>query len=290
MKSLGLVASVMLLIVVKRSADDSAKAFGQGTFATASIAPATVGTNEGAGVTRLQPGGGFTATNATLRELVAYAYQRHPFDRREVIGGPAWIDTDRFDVTAKASAEHAIDADGGFRQTWAMLGRLLADRFNVKLHEEDRDRPVYALRLARSDGTLGPQLQRTDVDCGVATRSGGAPPQPGKGPPCSTKNPPGRLFANTASLPTIASLLSGHLDRIVVDRTGLIGRFDLELEAFDIKAPPEYKPGPSDVGLPPAKGPSIFIAVREQLGLSLQSETASVPIIVIDHAERPSPD
>ena len=85
------------------------------------------------------------------------------------------------------------------------------------------------------------------------------------------------------------SLLSHHLDRLVIDRTGLTGRFDLELEAFDIKAPPDYKPGPSDLELPPAKGPSIFEAVREQLGLSLRPETASVPVIVIDHAERPSP-
>ena len=199
------------------------------------------------------------------------------------------MDTDRFDVTAKAAAEHAIDADGGFRETWAMLGRLLADRFNMKLHEGDKTRPVYALRLARSDGTLGPKLRKTDVDCGAAMRSGGSPPQPGKSPPCSTKNPPGRFFANTASLPTIASLLSQHLDRLVIDRTGLTGRFDLELEAFDIKAPPDYKPGPSDLELPPAKGPSIVEAVREQLGLSLQPETASVPVIVIDHAERPSP-
>jgi uncharacterized protein (TIGR03435 family) len=285
-----LVAAVMLFSGADRSANDSMKAFGQEAFATASITPTTSGTGEGVGVMRLQPGGGFTATNATLRELVAYAYQRHPFDRREVIGGPAWIDTDRFDVTAKAAAEHAIDADGGFRQTWAMLGRLLADRFTMKLHEEDRDRPVYALRLARRDGTLGPKLQKTDVDCGATMRSGGSPSQPGKGPPCSSKNPPGRLFANTASVPTIASLLSPHLDRIVIDRTGLTGRFNLELEASDIKAPPDYKPGPSDVGLPPARGRSIFVAVREQLGLSLQSETASVPVVMIDDAERPSPD
>jgi len=284
------VATAVLLLVVAPAVHGCAKAFGQGTFATASITATTGGTSEGGAVIRLQPGGGFTATNATLRELVAHAYQRHTFDSREVIGGPAWIDTERFDVTAKAAVEHAIDPDGGFRQSWAMLGRLLADRFNVKLHEEDRDRPVYALRLAKSDGTLGPKLQKTDVDCGATMRSGGSPPQPGKGPPCSTKNPPGRLFANTATLPTIASLLSRHLDRRVIDRTGLTGRFDLELEAIDITAPPDYKPGPSDVGLPPVKGPSIFVAVREQLGLRLEPETASIRVVVIDHAERPITD
>jgi hypothetical protein len=73
-----LVAAVMLFIVADRSANDSMKAFGQEVFATASITPTTSGTSERGGVMLLQPGGGFTATNATLRELVAYAYQRHP--------------------------------------------------------------------------------------------------------------------------------------------------------------------------------------------------------------------
>lgn len=60
----------------------------------------------------------------TLRELVQYAYQRHAFDRREVTGGPAWIDADRFDVLAKPPAEHTIDADASFRQTWSMIRTL----------------------------------------------------------------------------------------------------------------------------------------------------------------------
>jgi uncharacterized protein (TIGR03435 family) len=280
-------ATILSLIVADRFAHGSAKALGQETFATASITPAIAGAGESGAAIHLRPGGGFSATNATLRDLVAHAYQRHPFDSREVIGGPAWIDNERFDVAASAAAEHVMDADGGFRRTWAMLGRLLADRFNVKLHEEDRDRPVYALRLLRSDGALGPRLQKTAIDCGESMRSGGPPAQPGKGPPCSTKNPPGRLFANTVSLPTIASLLSRHLDRVVIDRTGLPGRFDVELEAIDITAPPDYTAGPSDAGLPPVRGPSIFAAIREQLGLRLEPETASVRVIVIDRAERP---
>jgi uncharacterized protein (TIGR03435 family) len=104
------------------------------------------------------------------------------------------------------------------------------------------------------------------------------------------KTPPGRLFVNTAGMPTIASLISKHVDRPVVDRTGLTGRFDMELEASEIKSAPDYKPGPSDLALPPAAGPSIFIAVREQLGLKLEPQMAAVPVLVIDSVERPTPN
>jgi uncharacterized protein (TIGR03435 family) len=259
------------------------------SFATASVKPNTSGLS-GRGTLRLQPGGGFSATNATVRELIGYAYQRHAFDSREVTGGPAWIDSERFDVVAKAPAEHSIDADASFRETWSMIRTLLADRFKLKVHEENQERPVYALKLATSGGTPGPKLQKTDIDCAAVMRGQRPTLRPGQGPPCGMKTPPGRLFVNTAGLPTIASLLSQHVDRVVVDRTGLTGRFDMELEASEIKAPPDYKPGPSDLALPPAAGPSIFVAVREQLGLNLEPQTAAVPVLVIDSVERPSPN
>jgi uncharacterized protein (TIGR03435 family) len=85
----------------------------------------------------------------------------------------------------------------------------------------------------------------------------------------------------------LASLLSRHLDRPVIDRTGLSERFDIELEAAEIKAAPDYQPGPSDLALPPAAGPTIFVAVREQLGLKLEPLDAPQAVIVIDQAERP---
>jgi uncharacterized protein (TIGR03435 family) len=88
-------------------------------------------------------------------------------------------------------------------------------------------------------------------------------------------------------MPAIASLLSRHLDRPVIDRTGLSGAFDIELEAAEIKAAPDYKPGPSDLALPPAASPTIFVALQEQLGLKLEPVVAALPVIVIDQAERP---
>jgi uncharacterized protein (TIGR03435 family) len=241
------------------------------------------------GGVRIQSGGQVTATNVTLRELVAYAYQRHPFDVREVTGGPEWMNAERFDVVARAPGEHAFAADGSMPQTWAMMRALLAERFNLKAHEEDRERQIYALMTMSADAALGPKLHRTDADCGAAMM-GPRPPMGPAGPPCSMKTPPGRLFANTIGMPTLATLLSRYVDRIVVDRTGLSGRFDVALEASEIKPPSNYKPGPSDAALPPpsASSPSIFVAVRDQLGLKLEPQTGSIAVVVVDHADRPN--
>jgi uncharacterized protein (TIGR03435 family) len=257
------------------------------SFASASVRPTTAAVPAGVRGIRLQPAAGFSATAVTLRELIEFAYRRHAFDRREVTGGPAWIDSARFDVVARAAGEHVIDADGSPRQTWAMVRALLEDRFKLRIREKSRDRPVYLLTLARHDGQLGPRLRRTEIDCGAVMRGERPQVQPGQGPPCGMKTPPGRLFANTVTTASIASLISSHVDRVVIDRTGLAGRFDVELEAAEIKAAPDYKPGPSDLALRPAAGPTIFVAVREQLGLKLEPGTAPVPVLVVDRAERP---
>jgi uncharacterized protein (TIGR03435 family) len=243
----------------------------------------------GRGVTRLQPSGGLVATNVTLRQLVEFAYQRHPFDQRELTGGPSWVDSDRFDVVARAAGKHVVDPDGAPRKTLLMVRTLLANRFKLITHEENRDRSVYVLMMATAEGTLGTKLRKSDIDCSAAMKGQRPAMPPGQGPPCSFKTPPGRLFANTFTIPAIASLISRHVDRPIIDRTGLEGRFDIELEAAEIKASPDYKPGPSDLALPPAAGPSIFVAVREQLGLKLEPQTAPVSVVVIDHAERPIP-
>ena len=99
---------------------------------------------------------------------------------------------------------------------------------------------------------LGPKMRRSDIDCGAVMRGERPALLPGQGPPCGFKTPPERLFANTFTIPAIAILLSGHVDRPVIDRTGPSGRFDIELEAAEIKAARNYKPGPSDLALPPA--------------------------------------
>ena len=253
----------------------------------ASITPKTSKTTASGGI-RFQPKNGeVQATDVTLAELVQFAYQRHFFDEREVTGGPAWVISDRFDLLVRVSGGHVFDSDGVPRQTLALLRALLVDRFKLKAREEYRERPVYALTTAGTGGALGPKAQKSTIDCGAVIRGERPAQVSGQGPPCGFKTPPGRLFANTFPMAAIASLLSRHLDRPVIDRTGLSGAFDIELEAAEIKAAPDYKPGPSDLALPPAAGPTIFVAVQEQLGLRLEPVVAALPVIVIDHAERP---
>lgn len=257
-------------------------------FDNVSIVSNTSG-KAGPGAVRLQPDGVFLGTNVTVRELIEYAYQRHAFDRREVLGGPAWIDAERFDVVARApGGQFTVDADASFRGAWGMIRALLADRFKLQVHEENSVRPVYVLMTAGADAALGPKLRKTDIDCGVVASGPMTALRPGQSPPCSIKTTPGRLFVNTAGMATIASLLSRHVDRPVVDRTGLTGRFDVQLEASDIKAPPDYRPGRSDAGLAPVTGLTIFVAVHEQLGLKLEPQTAAIPVLVVDGVERPS--
>lgn len=261
------------------------------TFVSASVKPtASAGKGRSHGRIRLHPDGVFAATAVTLRELVEYAYQRHPFDRREVTGGPAWTDSARFDILARTADEHWIDSDGAPRKTWAMVRALLTERFRLRVDEEKADRPAYLLVRASEAGQLGPRIRRSAVDCGAMMRGEVQPPAESDRPSCSMKTPPGRLFATTVSMPTLATLISSHLDRQVIDSTGLAGRFDVELEAAEIKAPPGYSPGPSDLALPAATGPSIFVAVREQLGLKLHARVAPVSVLVIRRAERPAPD
>lgn len=281
-----LVLTIVMMGVVRPSAEQETVADpARAGFESSSITRNTMGTT-GRGATRFQPKGGLHATNVTLAELIKFAYQRHFFDEREVIGGPAWVISERFDIVARVSGEHVFDSDGVPRKTLALLKALLAERFKLKVHEEDRDRPVYALTTARNDGVLGPKARRSDIDCGAVMRGERPALSPGQGPPCGLKTPPGRLFANTFTIPAIASLLSRHVDRPVIDRTGLSGRFDIELEAAEIKAAPDYKPGPSDLDLPPAAGPTIFLAIGTQLGLKLETVDASLPVIIIDQAER----
>jgi uncharacterized protein (TIGR03435 family) len=223
--------SVMLTLLAGPSviAQDPARVSAPLAFGNVSIAPNTSG-KAGPGALRLQPGGVFLGTNVTVRELIEYAYQRHAFDRREVIGGPAWIDADRFDVAAEARAgQFTVDADASFRDAWAMIRALLGDRFKPQVHEENSIRPIYALMMASADGSIGPKLQKTDVDCSVVAKGPMPALRPGQSPPCSVKTPPGRLFVNTVGMATIASLLSRHVDRPVIDYTGLTGRFDMQL-------------------------------------------------------------
>jgi uncharacterized protein (TIGR03435 family) len=230
----------------------------------------------------LQQGGRLTATNATVRDLIQSAHQRYGFDRREIEGGPAWIQAKRFDVVAEAAEEHVVDPDGVPRKTWLMLQALLAERFKLKLRVEKRPRPLYVLALATPDGPLGPRLRRSDVDCAAVVAMEIRGQRPAK-PSCSVAAYPGRLVATALSMPSIARFLSDSVDRPVRDETGLAGVFDLELEAVEIRPPGPFGPSyrPSDTK------ESIFQALPAQAGLKLEPTQGTEDVLVIEHVEMP---
>lgn len=281
-------ASLVLLTVgdieiVAQFRLDSQRQSSTPTFGRVSITVNEAGGERGF-CCRLEPGGRVIATNATLRQLIQAAYVRHGFDRREVEGGPAWVESARFDLVADAEAEHVFDRDGVPRQTWAMLQEVLAERFKLRLRTESRSSEVYLLVLARTDADIGPRLRRSNVDCAAVMAMEIEGQRPEK-PVCAVASYPGRLVATALTLPALGTLLSGMVERPVIDRTGLAGLFDIELEAVEIK--PIGPVGPSL--RPSDTTQSIFEALPAQLGLKLQPTQGTVDILVIESAERPIP-
>lgn len=206
-----------------------------------------------------------------------------------VEGGPAWINSDSYTINAKAEGNTNSGVMNG-----PMLQTLLEDRFRLKIHQETRTVPEYALTVAKN----GPNLQRfseescTPID---RDRSSPVPRPPSHKPLC--KNLIRMKGANLAMIEMQATTLDEFskafgriLERPVVDKTGITGVFVVRLEfAFDDASrgflPPD-SPAPSiSDGF---SGPSIFTAVQEQLGLKLDSTKGPSEIFVVDHAERPS--
>jgi bla regulator protein blaR1 len=242
------------------------------------------------------PGGRFTATNVPLKLLIRQAYQ---LQDSQVVGGPNWINTDRFDIIAKAPGPLALPAPGGPPGPFQLMMRaLLADRFKLAVHTESRELPIYALTLARRDGKTGSQLRPAAVDCVAlfAARGRGgpppAPPQPGERLPCGLRLGPGNLSGGGVTMAQLSTTLSQFVQRIVVDRTGLTGNFDIDLTWTPDQLPQGRGEPPPGVQLPPIdpNGPSIFTAVQEQLGLKLDSQRGPVDVLVIDRVEQPTED
>ncbi len=233
----------------------------------------------------LPPGERVTMVNVPLLTLMQVAYP----GMSAIIGGPKWMgipgapnfDADRFDLNAKAEAPASTD------QLRLMLQALLAERFKLAVHTETRQTDVYALRLARPDGRLGPNLRPAAADC-RALMAADKSPTPGKSP-CGTVGtnlPPWHLRGVSIAMLQVLRL---DLGRPMVDKTGLTGSFDFDLnwtprwaldQSFDRSRFP---------GIDPA-GPDIFAAVQEQLGLKFVSEKQLQPVLVIDHVETPTPD
>ena len=232
---------------------------------------------------RTQPGGRLDVFNMTLRMLVRLAYESEtrPIET-QYVGGPGWIDEDRFNVVAKA--------DGELNPTrlQAMLQSLLEDRFKLRVHTEMRNGDMYALVLSRKDGKLGPQLHESTADCYAAPPPPGTPVDPARR--CGLRTGVGNWTGTgvTMSQFTAGAARTPTVSRPVTDRTGLTGKYDLHLEFV-----PPVVPGPNSTAIPnPAadSGPSIFTAIQEQLGLKLLAEKGPVEFLVVDSAVKPTED
>jgi uncharacterized protein (TIGR03435 family) len=250
-------------------------------FAVASIKPNHAGccTTYGAG------NGGAGGKNVTLTMLIAFAYRVQQF---QISGGPRWIGSDRFDVDGKAE-----DPKADPEQLRLMLRSLFEDRFNLKLHRETKTSPVYVLVVAKGGPKIKLSADQLSPDVNGPAPAGAGPNHG------AIRIGAGNLVGNAVPLSQFATFFSQRLDRPIIDRTNLSGRFDIRLQWTPSAGENPFDPGGNR--LPPAiidmsgatvtvdfSGPSVFSAIQEQLGLKLESAKAPVEVLVIDHVEKPS--
>jgi bla regulator protein blaR1 len=218
-----------------------------------------------------QTNGLFVAAGYTLQRLIAFAYDVELF---QVSGGPGWSESERYDITAKKERDPRLakPSDDRYR-----VRALIADRFNVTIHRESKELPIFALVIGKNGSKL--QLAKPPVgSSGVSGRGASGRTQ--------------WIFTD-APVSLLVHELSQRLGRPVVDRTGLSGHYDFKLEWISDQSPPVLQSRDSATAVPSApgadsSGPSLFTALQEQLGLKLESEKGPVEIIVIDRAKEPS--
>jgi uncharacterized protein (TIGR03435 family) len=198
----------------------------------------------------------FSVIHASLSDLLKFSYG---LQQSQIAKTQDWVNSESYDISAESDGE----GDPSITQWQSMVGKLMADRFQLKFHYEKQEQTVYVLSVVKS----GPKFTKSQSDAN-------APGGMGIGPP-------GHLGANNQTMAGIASLFGlGILNRPVVDQTGLTGKFDLRLTW----TPDGPRPATESADAPP----DFFTAIQEQLGLKLVSARAPVDVLVIDHDERPS--
>jgi uncharacterized protein (TIGR03435 family) len=228
------------------------------TFAVATIKPSAP---DAVPVTQIR-GNRFATEGTTFVDLFKYAYNVHP---EEVVGGPGWLRTEKFDILADPETEKRPSSD----QMKAMVQQLLAERFHLVMHHEQKILSVYA--LVKTADT--PKLTKSTADP--------------SGIPVVGYNPSGELHVGNATMANFAAFLQRFvLDRPAVDQTGIAGHFDLVLQWTPDNFRASGKPGDSreDASAPPG----LFTAMKEQLGLKLQPTKAATDVFLIDRVEQPS--
>lgn len=237
-------------------------------FEVASIKPSKTNDNWFWNVT---PGGRILCRNCTLKRLMVLGYRVQEY---QIVGGPAWISKDQFDIEAKPNTP-STPSDVDPRQ---MLRGLMEERFHLRVHTENRNGPVFALRVVKN----------------------GPPRSVDQSPPEETQPPLGRnsamprgalqmtagsTFGKAIPICLLARFLGQTLGRPVIDETGLAGRYDIDIhwtpESFSINLP-------TGAPAPEEDGPSLFTALQEQVGLKLESTTGPVQQLLIENVEWPS--
>jgi uncharacterized protein (TIGR03435 family) len=232
-------------------------------FDVASIKPSPADAG-GTGGIRPAPGGErYVATNCPLRLMLAVAYR---VKADMIVGGPDWMNTDRFDMNARAPRPSTSE------ELRAMLRDLLAERFKLKIHRETKEMPVYALVVEKDEPKLKPHEAQNAgepwIDIAIERMLHA------------------KLSAKMVTMDYFAFRLAQMMDRPVIDQTKLKGNFDFEL-AYTRDLPPNIQEGALFNGQPiDTSGPNIFAAIRQQLGLELKAQKGPAEIIVIDSAEK----
>jgi uncharacterized protein (TIGR03435 family) len=217
---------------------------------------------ESRGMTASTDPGRFTARNATLEFLIQVAYRVR---EDQVSGGPKWMDSERYDVVATTVGSPTED------ESRQMLQRMLAERFQLKAHRESREANIYQLTVAKGGLKVRPANAAEGRSRASMAR--------------------GKITGQQISMPQLADMLSHALGQTVLDATGVKETFDVKLEWAPGESEPVLtKPGVAPQATAPAEttGPSIFGALQEQMGLKLEARKATVEVLAVDAAERPS--
>lgn len=214
----------------------------------------------------LRPGGRFATTNATLRQLIGFAYEVR---QNQIMGGPSWGDADQYNIEAKPDGSFPVPTcQRGAELIRQMLQSLLAQRFQLKVHQETKDQPIYELVVAKG----GPKLKEAADGENESERIGR-----------------GTFTATETPIALLIKPLSQVLGRSIIDKTGLSGSYDFTLQWTPDSG--QYRSfGGAPIPDPPADSDSVslFTALQEQLGLKLESAKGPVEMWVIDSAEKPS--
>jgi uncharacterized protein (TIGR03435 family) len=207
-------------------------------------------------------------TGGTLRSIMETTYNLRTF---QILGGPRWMDADRYDITAKNAhddpALQGLSQEDRVKESRRRLQTLLAERFQLKAHRETRELPEYALVVAKNGFKL----------------KGADPSLPGGG----TSTNCGVMKGTRATMANLAVVLSRQLSQPVIDRSNLTARYDFELAWSPDTGCGSRPSNAAAAADDPADRPSLFTALQEQLGLKLEAIKGPVEVVVVDHAEKP---